>query len=315
MRDCQASAVRHTNAPGAAGLFARAIDESGPSQFGLQPLALAQKQGDKLIAILGCRDASDVVACMRSKPTNQVLGALSVSALPTNPSEGALWFPVVDGFVLPLGPEEALKSGKFGRLPVINGSNHDEGRLYASGKALDEDGYSAAIRSRFGDNAKRVMEEYPLRAYPIPIEAWATIFTDAFFSCPIRRTTRLLAPQTSVYAYEFDDPKTPDTMVRHNGLEMGAYHGVEVPYVFPRAGYFKHGAAVKWPTQLKLSEQMISYWTRFAASGHPDGASPKWSPYRNPQDQVLSFAPGDIRYQSGFAKDHHCAFWDSLKMQ
>ena len=305
-------------APGAAGLFGRAINESGPGF--LQPIALAQKQGDKLIATLGCRDASDVIACMRSKPTNEVLGALPASALPasalpTNPKDGALWFPVVDGFVLPLGPDEAFKSGRFRRVPVINGSNHDEGRLYASGQSIDEDGYSATIRSRFDKNAKRVMEEYPLRAYPTPIQAWATIFTDAFFSCPVRRTTRLLAPQTSVYAYEFEDPKAPETMVRHNGLEMGAYHGVEVPYVFPTASYFKHGAAVKWPAQLKLSEQMISYWTRFAASGHPDGTSPKWSPYRNAQDQVLSFAPGNISYRSGFAKDHHCAFWDSLQMQ
>jgi para-nitrobenzyl esterase len=242
------------------------------------------------------------------------VSALPVSALPTNPGDGALWFPVVDGLVLPLGPDEAFKSGRFSRVPVINGSNHDEGRLYASGP-LDEDGYSAVIQSRFGKNAKRVLEEYPPRAYQTPLQAWATIFTDAFFSCPIRRTTRLLAPQVSVYAYEFEDPKAPDAMVQHDGLEMGAYHGAEVPYVFQTASYLKRGATVEWPTQLKLSDQMISYWTRFAASGHPDGTSPKWSPYRNSQDQVLSFAPGDIRYQSGFAKDHNCAFWDSLKMQ
>jgi len=251
---------------------------------------------------------------MRSKPTNQVLSALPATVSASGPSDGALWFPVVDGLVLPLGPDEAFKSGRFSRVPVINGSNHDEGRSYASGP-LDEDGYSAAIRSRFGKNAKRVMEEYPLRAYPTPMQAWTTIFTDAFFSCPIRRTTRLLAPQLSVYAYEFADPKAPDTMVRHDGLEMGAYHGAEVLYVFQTASYLKRGAAVEWPTQLKLSDQMISYWTRFAASGHPEGTSPKWSPYRNAQDQVLSFAPGDISYQSGFANDHHCAFWDSLDVE
>ena len=88
-------------APGAAGLFARAIDESGPSQVVQQPIALAQKQGDKLIATLGCRDASDVVACMRSKPTNQVL-----SGLPTNPEDRALWPPVVDGLVLPAADQQ-----------------------------------------------------------------------------------------------------------------------------------------------------------------------------------------------------------------
>src|ERR1700693_5247443 len=83
-------------------------------------------------------------------------------------------------------------------------------------------------------------------------------------------------------------------MVRHDGLEMGAYPGAEVLYVFQTASYFERGATVEWPTQPKLSDQMISYWTWFAASGHPDGTSPKWSPYRNAQDQVLSFAPWDI---------------------
>ncbi|HEY2106318.1 MAG TPA: carboxylesterase family protein, partial [Candidatus Binataceae bacterium] len=77
----------------------------------------------------------------------------------------------------------------------------------------------------------------------------------------------------------------------------------------------RRGPAPLSPAQLKLSDQMMNYWTRFAAGGRPDGSGPKWAPYQDAQDRVLSFAPGNIAYQSNFASEHHCAFWDSLNPQ
>jgi para-nitrobenzyl esterase len=297
--------------PAAAGLFERAINESGPCQM-VTPIARAQAQGDKLAAVLGCDKGSDMAACMRSKPTSQVQ-----AALPSNPAGGGvLWFPVVDGFVLPQTAGEAFKAGKFTRVPFINGSNHDEGTLFvAFGKPLTADQYSGIVRSCFGNDAARVMEEYPLHAYESPSRAWATVFTDAYFSCPIRRTTRLLTPQLPVYAYEFNDPKAPNTMVPNPHLELRAYHSSEIRYVFQTSfpNHKKEAPSGLSAEQLKLSDRMMTYWSKFAASGAPDGGSPKWSPYRNAQDQVLSFAPGDIRYESDFAKDHHCAFWETVK--
>jgi len=299
--------------PGARGLFQRAINESGPCQM-TSSVAQARPQGDQLIAALGCKNASDALACMRSKPARQL-----IRALPSSPTGGGiLWFPVVDGFVLPQTAEAAFKSGKFTRVPLINGSNHDEGRLFvAFGKPIAADGYGAIVKARFGNSAARVMEEYPLKAYPTPTDAWAAVFTDSFFSCSIRRTTRVLAPQVPVYAYEFNDPKAPNTMLPNAQFDLRAYHAAEIQYVwqtrFP--SNLEHGPAPLSPDQFKLSDRMMTYWTRFAATGRPDGAAPKWSAYQDAQDQVLSFAPGDIRYETNFAKDHHCAFWDALNSQ
>jgi para-nitrobenzyl esterase len=296
--------------PGAAGLFERAINESGPCQM-VTSLARGQAQGDKLAGVLGCAKTSDVAACMRSKPASQVQ-----AALPSNPAGGgALWFPVVDGFVLPQTASDAFKAGKFTRVPFINGSNHDEGTLFVDfGKPLTADQYTGMVQQRFGKDALRVLEEYPLHAYPSPSAAWATVFTDVYFSCPIRGATRLLAPQVPVYAYEFNDPHAPNTMVPHAHLELRAYHSSEIRYVFQTSfpNHNREAPSGLSAEQLKLSDRMMTYWTRFAATGSPDGVSPKWSPYRNAQDQVLSFAPGDIRYESDFAKDHRCAFWDTV---
>ena len=296
---------------GARGLFARAINESGPCQM-VQPIARAQAQGDRLVAALKCTSGSDTAACLRSKSTKQVQDALPSSPVGNN---GVLWFPVVEGVVLPQSAEQAFTAGKFIHVPLINGSNHNEGTLFvAFGKPIDEAGYKARVQGFFRSQAARVMEEYPLTAYPNGSEAWAAVFTDSFFSCPVRRSTRALASQDSVYAYEFNDPKAPNTMIPHAHLDLRAYHSAEIQYVFQTRfpSYGKPGPAPLSPRQLELSNRMMDYWTSFAANGHPGGV-PKWTPYQDTQDQVLSFAPDKIGYQKDFAREHHCAFWDSMK--
>jgi para-nitrobenzyl esterase len=297
--------------PGADGLYQRAINESGPCQMTMS-VSHAQAQGDKLARLLGCDHAPDVIACMRSRPTHQVLDALVASPVGAN---DVLWFPVVDGYVLPYTADQAFRSGKFSKVPVINGSNRDEGTLFvAFGKPVTRQQYSVLARQHFGKNAARVMEEYPLDAYPNPDQAWAAVFTDSLFSCPIRQTTRMLAPQTPVYAYEFNDPKAPNTMVPNPHLDLRAYHSAEIQYIFqtkfPNSP--KGAPAPLSPQQLKLSNRLMSYWTALAATGHPDGRGPKWFPYQDTQDRMLSFAPGNTGYEWDFAKYHHCAFWDTL---
>jgi len=300
--------------PRAQGLFQRAIDESGPCQMTL-PVAQAQAQGAKLTRLLGCDRAQDVVACMRAKPAKEILDALPAS--PVGASD-VLWFPVIDGYVLPQTADQAFQTGKFAKVPVINGSNRNEGTLFvAFGKPLTPDQYSAMARRHFGKNAARVMEEYPAGAYASPSLAWAAVFTDSFFSCPIRHTTRLLAPQTSVYAYEFNDPKAPNTLVPKTQLELRAYHASEIQYVFQTRfpNRPKGARAPLSPQQLNLSSRMMNYWTTFADTGRPGSRGTRWSAYQDDQDRMLSFAPGNIAYEWDFAKYHHCAFWDALDLK
>jgi para-nitrobenzyl esterase len=57
---------------------------------------------------------------------------------------------------------------------------------------------------------------------------------------------------------------------------------------------------------------VIGYWSRFAASGSPNGlGAPAWPRYTIAGDQLLSLAPGATAATAGFAADHHCAFWAS----
>jgi len=291
--------------PAAAGLFQRAILESGPC-LRPRPLAEAETHGDEFAAKLGC--AADVPACLRSKPIGDVLNALPANALSGPP----VWNPVMDGHLVPKQPAEAFKSGNFNKVPVINGSNHDEGTLFVwFAPPMSADQYAPSIRARFGKNADAVLAAYPLSNYASPVLAGAAIFGDAIFSCPVRKASQLLSAQGPAFEYEFNDRNAPNIFTPNPPFPMGAYHGSEIQYVFQT----KTRAPWSQPLaggQLKLSDQMMRYWSSFIASGDPDGTSPPWTPYKASDDKILSLAPGAISYESDFAKQHHCDLWESL---
>ena len=186
--------------PADAGLFERAILESGPFLH-LPTLAQAQTRGDELAAKLAC---SGSAACMRSKSTAEVLNAISASPISVGTR---VWFPVVDGYLIPSQPADAIAAGHLKKVPLINGSNRDEGTLFAAfgGKGLSAQEFTAAVQSRFGGNAQRALAAYPLD-YLSPTQASAAGFGDVFFSCRVLKAGELLSAWVPVYQYEFDDP-------------------------------------------------------------------------------------------------------------
>jgi para-nitrobenzyl esterase len=247
--------------PAAAGLFERAILESGPF-LRLPTLAQAQTRGDQFAAQLGCSGA----ACMRSKSTAEVLNAIPASPISVGPP---VWFPVVDGHLIPSQPADAIAAGHLNRVPVINGSNHDEGTLFAAfgGKALSVQEFTAAMQSRFGGNAQRVLAAYPLADYPSPTQASAAGFGDVFFSCRILQAGELLSAWVPVYQYEFDDPNPPNVFTPHPPFPFGAYHGSEIQYVLGSI----LTKSIATPAQRALAESMMGYWINFISTGEPGG--------------------------------------------
>jgi para-nitrobenzyl esterase len=308
--------------PGASGLFRGAIIESGPCMR-QATMAEREKTGRALMTKLGCGEANNEAACLRAKTDQQVL-----AAMPGSLQGPLLWAPVVDGHVLPMQPVEAFRSGNFNKVPVINGSNRDEGSLFvAFGKPLSVESYPAAIasfarahpadgRSLSDDNnSARVLAEYPLESYQSPSEGLAAVLGDAIFSCPIEQTNELMSTFVPSYEYEFNDRHAPPTLMPYPPFPLGAYHASEIQYVFQT--YFPasrtSGKPNFLPAQLQLSDHMADYWSRFIATGHPDGTSPIWSPAKPPSMKILSLSPGGIRYEPDFMKAHHCALWNSLR--
>ena len=62
--------------------------------------------------------------------------------------------------------------------------------------------------------------------------------------------------------------------------------------------------------QEQLAAAMKRYWTDFAARGFPSSfTGPRWPRFDSASQQVLSLVPPRPQTETGFAAEHHCAFW------
>ena len=328
--------------PTAAGLFQRAISESGSyiqfqdywAPISIVPLAQAETIGTSLVPSgtelansVGC--TSQTAQCLRDVPASTLVLA-----------EPAIIYPFVDGKILKRSPTAAFASGQFNRVPVISGGNHDEYRLFvaeqydATGHPLvTEADYEAAVGTLWdGFGATFVTEifsvVYPLANYPIvpsipgdpspsPGIALGASGTDGIFACPERNGVALLSAWVPTYAYEFNDedaylvfsefPSPPFPPIT---FPLGTAHFTEVPYLFD---VFSTPSNFT-PEQQQLSESMISYWTRFAATGNPNSAGqPVWAQYSSATDEFQSLVPPTPTVEATFDSEHFCSsFWNKF---
>jgi len=121
-----------------------------------------------------------------------------------------------------------------------------------------------------------------------------------------------MARHTRVYQYEFNEPNTPGMYDPY--MAMGAFHAVELRYLFQVK---LAGPTFDLPlsrAQQKLADQMVAYWAGFAAYGRPLTLSapywPAFSPYRASSLALASKAI-TLFDNVSFRKDHQCALWDA----
>jgi carboxylesterase type B len=139
-----------------------------------------------------------------------------------------------------MAPADAVASGAFNRVPVINGANHDEGRTFAQGLTdLTQQQYEEFVRASFGADAAQVLARYPLSAFPAPYTsayAIGAIWSDSgaiggIGGCATLALTRDLARWTPTYGYQFDDRDAPGLNRDHPGYQWGAGHAMELAYM------------------------------------------------------------------------------------
>jgi para-nitrobenzyl esterase len=122
--------------PEAKGLFHRAILESGTGTTLFHSRAAAEAAGVKLATALGMTGSDAAAATrLRAAPADSVLAA----AIRIAPNRGSpIFFPSIDGKVLPRPVDSAIVTGAANVVPVIVGSNRDESQevFGAPGRSL-----------------------------------------------------------------------------------------------------------------------------------------------------------------------------------
>jgi len=287
--------------PGSNGLFARAVIESGicvgiPALF--QPAATADDQGNRTATALGCTDAGTVVSCMQSKSTDEVLRALPLRHALFGPT-GDSYAPVIDGVALPRAPSAAINAGAFAKVPVIVGSNLNEGQLFLWlwGSPAPT---PADVRGSLGVLLDASAVDAVATKYAVDADAptaYENILGDVM-TCVARAAARdLSAAGAPTYLYHFVYP-----------FQVGAIpgvvtsHGFELPFVFRNPAFGQQlGDA-----DLAVADTVDGYWFSFATSGAPAGPV-AWPTYDATADRDLEIDTTPS-VASGLESDV-CDFW------
>lgn len=311
------SVLEQLVSPGAKGLFQRAVVQSGAFAPVQKSLAQAEAEGAAAAKAVGCDDQS--ADCLRHVPVDVLVANQPASITPG----------VIDGAVIPRSIATALATGKFNRVPIINGVNNQENRIFttlglsvtkgatvALPGPIDATTYVSTIATNFGVSdrvAGRIAAEYPLEDYASPAHAFSVLNSDANFSCPAIALDTAAAAWVPTYAYEFNDAEAPQLYVPDSlGKPLAATHQSELAYLFDQPNAPIPGELS--PSQQQLASTMQEAWVQFARTGSPSTPEAAWPRFSLLKPSILSLDDPSPSVEKGYAAVHKCGVWAAVAL-
>jgi len=318
------SVFHHLASPLSAGLFRGAVSESG------MPASVSLEWGLTNTAIFAARvgctstDSESAHSCLMDKSVEELISAQVSTRNPF--SEPHKWSPVVDGVDLPAPVAQLFLEGKTAPVPLMAGTNTDEGNLFVwpgYQMGMDKAQYRDFVRSMFvGMQPRMALNDAELERvfsmYP-PLDEdnrgqAAAVLGDASFTC----RSQIFAAEhgkrgTDVFLYRWDDRLDCMDMVAKKALP-GVIHLMEVPYVFGTPSVFWCSWSEK---EADLSWRTRTMWTNFAktlnptpngAPGHRGKVWPKYE-YSNRSNLVMREEHDVVEVDY---KGEKCKFWDEI---
>lgn len=282
-------------------------------------------QFQRFITSVGCLNATDPIACLRSKDTATLQSADVLSPFPG--AKGLpdwSFLPVVDGTFSQDRLYTLFQQGKMARVPTIVGDDTDEGTYFAANASTSAE-FLEFIRSNYpslsNNDLECIKKTYPLMA---PLEsraAWfpsaAAAYGDATFTCPGLEISRSMAKYLS-----------PDNTwnYRYNVMDwdnirwgLGVPHVFEMPAIFG-VGMTKPCVNCSYSTyNSPIVPIVMDYWISFIKGLDPNRYrnpdAPYWHPFGQEQGQErrLKFQTNATAMEGipQYQRDR-CSLWKSM---
>lgn len=256
--------------PEAAGLFQRAIAES-PAIGAVHSAERSRAWAAELVDAL-----PGGAAALRDPDTRALIEQTTRLDLAiSDRSPGArLLGPVVDGTLLADYPVEVLARGDGLPVPLIIGTNADEGTLFQRMPGLRA---TPERVDRMFEQTVPAAKEGVLAAYPAKSGRLDRLVTDLIFWAPAGRVAAGHARVAPTWMYRFDF--APPVM---RAVRLGAAHGAELDHVFVR----RDSLTRRFATALgggraarALTGRVSTAWLTFTRTG----AAPAWWPPFDPE--------------------------------
>ncbi|KAJ6579635.1 alpha/beta-hydrolase [Mycena vulgaris] len=265
--------------------------------------------------LAGCGDSRNsrgTMACLRAAPTNTIAAA-GRNTLANRTSSLFPFGPIADGSFIRERPVEAFRNGNFIRVPVMFGSNTNEGSRWSaelpnpnantsSATATEKTvynflagQYSTLTRGSFNTAIRKL---YPLSDYNGSFSLQGQqMYGEMRLICSAAMITGAAhAAGVKAYQYHWDNPT------------LGSNHADELDAFFD-------GDQIFDADDEALAIAMRQYWTSFVTSGAP--SAEKSASWKASDDRAggprLLLHPGNTRLERvPDAQRARCAFWDTL---
>ncbi|MEI6841630.1 MAG: carboxylesterase family protein [Methanomicrobiales archaeon] len=267
----------HLVSPLSTGLYSQAIIQSGPLLNNdtiidaVNSKADAEQFGQDYAKSLGI-SGPDTIAQMRNVSAKDLINAIPWPESSFDRLTPRHFEPTIDGWVLPDYPKNLYLLHREKPVPLMLGTNANEGFTLVADANLTVQEYVAFITSRFGLNAQVILSRYPANSTDEVRIRLSQIMTRYDFANATKFAAGSMADldrNTYLYRYSYVLP----------GLNMGAFHGSETFLLF--------GTTMVHPDP-DVAANIVDIWTRFAKTGNPNGGmNVTWPKYTRAEDRYL----------------------------
>jgi len=248
----------------------------------------------------GCT-GNRTLTCLRRAPANKIKSIIEANSLSFGP--------ITDNVTLVSSPLERRRKGQIANIPIMTGSDAEEGRVFQVG----QNNITKYLQTTFPNNPglqANVRAAYPLSKDGLNTEydVVSQIMTDLQFTCP----TKFFAEASLTGGYPtwryYFNATFPNLQTFQNA---GVYHSSEIDLVF--GTYGKLGTQVSSrpspANEVQLSDFMQGAWAKMAKNPR-DG--PGWNKVGSGKEDVGVLGDLSVTIVNPSTIDTKCSLYSSL---